>query len=174
FHHYDLGVFESLINNNLGKYHYYMIMPHFNVDVGPIISKIPKEQLIVLDKEVDSLGQGHATVYQDFKRDVFSGLRACKNLLRKYQRLTLIKSVEPYQFIPDGILAGFEKFKNAHLIPCEVATRFTPDLVRVGEAYLVFADNDLIALLKQAHSKKAKLGKEIGVISYDDTRMKEV
>src|SRR5690606_4426212 len=157
-----------------GKYHYYMIMPHFNCDVGPIISKIPKEQLIILDKEVVSLKQGYATVYQDFKQDVFLGLQASKNLLRKYQRLTLVKSADPYQFIPNGILAGFEKFKHSNILPCETATKFSPDLVRAGEAYLVFADSDLIALLKQIHSKKAKLGKDIGVISYDDTRMKEV
>src|SRR5690606_30970424 len=133
FHHYDLGVFESLINNNLGKYHYYMIMPHFNCDVGPIISKIPKEQLIILDKEVVSLKQGYATVYQDCKQDVFLGLQASKNLLRKYQRLTLVKSADPYQFIPNGILAGFEKFKHSNILPCETATKFSPDLVRAGE-----------------------------------------
>ena len=174
FHHYDLGVFESLINNNLGKYDYYLIMPHFNTDVGPVLSRIPREQLIILDKQVESLTEGYAAVYQDFEQDIFSGLWSARNLLRKYRKLTLVKSADPYQFIPDGILAGFEKFKQSNLIPCDTVNGFQPDMVREGEAYLVFADSDLIALLKQSHQKNAKLGKDIGVISYDDTRMKEV
>ncbi len=36
FHHYDAALFESLIKNNIGKYNYYVIMPHFDKDVSNI------------------------------------------------------------------------------------------------------------------------------------------
>src|SRR5690606_30898989 len=130
FHHYDLGVFESLINNSLGNYDYYIIMPHFNVDVGPVMSNIPREKLIIMDKKVDSLNGSYVTVYQDFEKDIWEGLKSCKHLLRKYQKLTLVKSSDPYQFIPAELLAGYERFKRSGIIPCEIAEKFSPDLVR--------------------------------------------
>src|SRR5450432_1494470 len=33
FHHYDKRLFSSLINNNLGNFNYYIVMPHFDEDV---------------------------------------------------------------------------------------------------------------------------------------------
>jgi len=174
FHHYDLGLFESLINNNIGNHHYYVIMPHFNDDVTSIVKKIPSNELIVLDKAIDSLDEGYATVYQDFEQDIFSALQAAGDLLLPYQKLTCIKSTDHFQFIPEGILRGFDRFKNSGLICCEIAENFSPDLVKAGEAYLFFADRDLIAFIKETHRLGLRLGKDVGLISYDDTPVKEI
>jgi DNA-binding LacI/PurR family transcriptional regulator len=86
----------------------------------------------------------------------------------------LIKSADHFQFIPDGILAGFEKFKKLNFINCEIVEKFSPELVLRGEAYLFFTDRDLIAFIKEVNKQGLTLGSDIGLISYDDTPMKEV
>lgn len=174
FHHYDLGLFESLISNNLGNYNYYVILPHFNEDIASAVHKISRDQLIILDKAVDSLDEHYATVYQDFEQDILSALQSGRNLLHRYQKLTLIKSADHFQFIPDGILAGFEKFKKSNFLNCEIVEKFSPELVLRGEAYLFFTDRDLIAFIKEVNKQGLTLGSDIGLISYDDTPMKEV
>lgn len=174
FHHYDLDLFKSLIRNNLGNHNYYVIMPHFNEDVASVVDQIPRDKLIIIDKAIDSLDEKYATVYQDFEQDIFSALQSGRDLLQRYQKLTFIKSADHFQFIPDGILAGFEKFKKLNFINCEIAEKFSPKLVRAGEAFLFFADRDLIAFIKQVHKLGLKLGSDTGLISYDDTPMKEI
>ncbi|RDC62828.1 GntR family transcriptional regulator [Adhaeribacter pallidiroseus] len=174
FHHYDRDLFQSLIQNNRGNYQYYVIMPHFNEDVSTIVKQIPQEKLVVLDKSINKLKGNYAAVYQSFEQDILNALQSAEDLLAKYSCLTLVLSRDQFQFVPEGILAGFAAFKQKHKIPCVVVDTFTPALVKPGEAYLLFSDRDLISFVKHVHQTKLKLGRNIGLISYDDTPMKEI
>lgn len=174
FHHYDKSLFKNLIQNNLGNYNYYVIMPHFNEDVLDIINQVPKDKLVIIDKAVESLTGKYAAIYQDFENDIYEALTSGLDLLKKYTRLTLILSKNHFQFVPSGIIEGFKKFEKAHNIPCAIADQYSSELIREGEAYLIFADNDLISFIKHLISKDLKPGTDVGLISYDDTPMKEI
>lgn len=174
FHHYDRQIFESLINNNLNNYNYFVVMPHFNEDVSEVISRIPKDKLVIIDKSVENLTGNYASVYQDFENDIHLALVSGLDLLKKYKQLTLILAKGQFQFVPDGIIAGFQRFGDTHNIKCKIADQFTPDLIKKGEAYLLFADRDLIAFVKNVQHQSLEIGKDIGLISYDDTPMKEI
>ena len=43
-----------------------------------------------------------------------------------------------------------------------------------GDAFLVVSDHDLVELLKISLSRNWKLGKDIGILSYDETPLKEI
>lgn len=174
FHHYDLNLFETLIENSLGKYNYYVVMPHFNEDVKAIVKRIPKDKLVIIDKAVEGLTGEYAAVYQDFEKDVFSALASGLDLLRKYERLTLVLSRENFQFVPEGILKGFQRFGNTYGMDCKVVDKFSPEAISIKEAYLLFADRDMISFIKHINRAGLKLGQDVGLISYDDTPMKEI
>ena len=42
------------------------------------------------------------------------------------------------------------------------------------DAYIVIEENDLVNLIKQVRDQGVVLGKEIGIISYNDTSLKEL
>jgi len=174
FHHYDRELFDYLIKNNLGNYNYYVIMPHFNEDVADVINLIPKDKLLIIDKDVDSLNGNYAAVFQDFARDIFEALTSGLDLLKNYTKLTLIRSTNQFQFIPAGIITGFKKFGKIHGIYCQTADKFKPGLLKKGEAYLLFTDRDMVSFIKEVNTKGLKLGSDVGLISYDDTPMKEI
>ncbi|PSR57047.1 GntR family transcriptional regulator [Adhaeribacter arboris] len=174
FHHYDQNLFQSLIKNNLGNYQYYVVMPHFNQDISAIVRQIPLEKLVVLDKTVPKLKGDYAAVYQDFEKDIQLALTVGIDLLKRYTKLTLVLSKDQFQFVPEGIITGFKKFAKKQNIACAITDKFTPDLIKAGESYLLFADRDLISFIKYVHEAKLKLGREVGLISYDDTPMKEI
>ncbi len=174
FHHYDQNLFQSLIENNLGNYHYYVVMPHFNEDVSGIVGQIPLDKLVVLDKSINRLKGDYAAVFQNFEKDIQSALFESLELLQRYTKLTLVLSKDQFQFVPEGIISGFRKFGKKHNLPFAITNTFTPDLVKPGEAYLIFADRDMIAFIKHAHHAQLKLGEDLGLISYDDTPMKEI
>ncbi len=174
FHHYDRALFESLIENHLGKYNYYVVMPHFNEDISQVLSQIPGEKLVVIDKDVNGLEGEYAAVYQDFERDIYQALASGWDRLQLYRKMTLVLSKGPFQFLPEGILTGFRRFGQEYNFPIEVVERVTPASIRQEEAYLIFADRDLISFIKEVNREGWQLGKGIGLISYDDTPMKEI
>jgi DNA-binding transcriptional regulator YhcF (GntR family) len=174
FHHYDKQLFTSLIDNSLGKYNYYVIMPHFNEDVRDIIGRIPADKLVIIDKAIDGLKGDYISVYQNFEQDVFSALESGLELLQAYKKLNLVLSADRFQFIPDGITTGFRNFCHTYRITGEMANTFSTAQIRKGEAYVLFADHDMIAFIKQVQRLGLRLGKDVGLISYDDTPIKEI
>src|SRR5690606_38582950 len=50
-----------------------------------------------------------------------------------------------------------------------------PDIpVSKGDAYIVIEETDLASLIKTCQSKGFKIGKDVGIISYNDTPLKEI
>ncbi|CAN5143520.1 GntR family transcriptional regulator [soil metagenome] len=173
FHHYNLKLFEKLIQDNLRNFHYYVIMPHFNEDVRDILKLIPQEKLMIIDKEVEGLKDVPA-VFQNFESDIYKCLKEGKDLINKYKTLNLILSQNNFQFIPEGTILGFRRFCNDFKISNAIIENINLELVKPGMAFLVFSDMDLINIIKKAQELNLKTGKDIGIISYDDTPMKEV
>ena len=174
FHHYNRTLFESLIRNNLGRYNAYVVMPHFNEDVSAIVGLIPSDKLLLIDQTIATLPGNYAAVYQDFEGDVYGALTAAAERLRRYKQLTLVRSKDHFQYIPGTLLDGFYRFGRDSGVPCAVVDNYRDELVRSGEAFLLFAERDLIALFKQVDRTGLGLGRDVGLISYDDTPVKEI
>lgn len=174
FHHYDRALFESHIQNSLGKFSYYVVMPHFNEDVSEVLRRIPRDKLVVVDKAVPQLEGDYAAVFQDFDADIFTALASGLDLLLPYRRLTLVLSGDHFQFIPVGICSGFTRFCQSVGLAHRIVESYQPGLVQPGEAYILFADRDLVAFVKHLHATGLKAGRDVGLISYDDTPLKEI
>jgi len=174
FHHYDETRFASLIRENVGKYNFYVIMPHFNHDVSGVMLKIPENKLLIIDKDVPKLKGKHACVCQNFREDIHNALQSGINLIRKYNKINFVRSPSKFQFIPDGCVKGFELFVKENSIPSGFIANIKDYPVKTGEIYLVYSDADLIYLIKKAKSNGWQIGKDIGIIAFDDSPMKEV
>ena len=174
FHHYDIKRFEKLIRENLSRYNLFAILPHFNEDVSKILSKIPEHKLIVIDKSVPDLKGKYAAVYQEFEEDVYNGLKDQIKKISQYKQIVFSSSESPFQFVPEGCIKGFKRFCNEINIPYEIVRKLDLFKLQPGTIYLVYSDMELISLLKEIDSRKWSPGKEIGIISYDETPMKEI
>lgn len=173
FHYYNLKVFEQLIRNNLNKYGYYVIMPHFNVDVSDIIKAIPRKKLLIIDKDIEALGEDFGAIFQNFESDVYEALKNAVPLLNKYTNIKFISN-HHFQFIPDGMEHGFYKFCREFNMQHKVHENIILSAPAKGDAFLVVSDHDLVELLKISIAQKWELGKDIGILSYDETPLKEI
>lgn len=173
FHHYNRRLFENLIESNLGSYSWYVIMPHFNDDVSEIVSKIPADKLLLIDNDISSLKSNHAAVFQDFRKDIYQALKSGMEHLQKYKRLYMVINRD-FQFIPDGLVNGFTAFSEEIGMEYGFIDQFSEHSVEQGDVFLIFTDNDLVEIIKKSQTSGLKLGKQIGVISYDETPLKEV
>jgi DNA-binding transcriptional regulator YhcF (GntR family) len=174
FHHYDDVRFNSLIRDNLGKFNYYVIMPHFNHDVSEVLMKIPENKLLIIDKEVPRLKGRYAGICQNFKEDIYEALKSGLEQISNYRQIIFARSPSKFQFIPDGSVRGFEQFIADHQLNGRVIPNIREHASKPGELYIVFPDNDLIYLIKKAKENNWKIGQDIGIIAFDDSPMKEV
>jgi DNA-binding LacI/PurR family transcriptional regulator len=69
---------------------------------------------------------------------------------------------------------GFYKFCREFKIEHKVYENIKFAKPSKGDAFLVVSDLDLVELLKTILNKKWDLGKDIGIISYDETPLKEI
>lgn len=175
FHYHDIELFEELITNNLGKYNHYIILPHFNKSVARIVSKIPKDKLLVLDINVKEFSDDYSILYQNFESNIYQGLTACLEKVKKYQQLNLLLSSKSFQYTPDGIIQGFTQFCTENNLEFDIIPDLDDDYeLQVNQAYIVFREYDLIKMINWTTKQKLKVGKDIGIISYDDTPLKEI
>ncbi|MFI8378890.1 GntR family transcriptional regulator [Leeuwenhoekiella sp. NPDC079379] len=184
-YHCEESLFINAIEKNIGAYNYYVIMPHFkdtdlnHVSFTPEVLKaielIPKDQLLVVDNTKPEIKGNYGSIYQDFKEDIYNALIEGMDRLKKYDRLILVypsKSVHPY---PRRIVHGFRYFCQKFDFEFEILDEIYEDMeFESKDVYITIEEMDLVNLLRQVRARNLVLGKDIGVISYNETPLKEL
>ena len=184
-YHCDETLFLNLLDKNKDDYDYYVIMPHFKTDdlkhvsyteeVVKAIKKIPKEKLVIMDNIKLGMDGQIVEIYQDFENDIYNALKEGLSKIANYEKLILIypdKAVYPY---PRRILHGFRKFCVEYSINFEILNEVYDDMIlKKGDLFITIEESDLVSLVKQIRDSKFTLGENIGIISYNDTPLKEL
>lgn len=184
-YHCDETVFLNLLEKNKGAYDYYVIMSHFKSDdfkhisapekVLQVINKIPKDKLIMLDNLNNKIEGQIVKVYQDYENDIYESLIKGYKKIVKYKKLILVypaKSVYPY---PKRIVHGFRKFCIEKFLDFEVIDEIYDDMIlKNGDLFITIVEDDLVNLINQIRDNEFEIGKDIGVLSYNDTPLKDL
>jgi DNA-binding transcriptional regulator YhcF (GntR family) len=170
FHHFNVQVFQKLINDSNGNYTKYIIMPTNLIDIVPAIKTLPVNDVIILDQTNDEL-KSYPAIYQNHKKDIFEGLFKGKSRLNKYNKLILIF---PGFREPLGMKIGFEDFCTEFAFDYEVITEFTDNEITIGGVYIIPNDRDLVRVIEKSRQQNLKLGTDFGIISYNETPLKKV
>lgn len=173
FYYYDKDVFERLINNAVGKYDGYVIIAHFNTDVSPILKRIPYEQLLLLDAMPQRYDKPCSAVYQDFHNDLYEELKALYQKLSAYECMHMVFN-DSFQFIPIEILTGIHQFMSETQYPIYIEKAFDVESLEKGHCYMAVSERDLACIIKVVNQRGWTLRKDIGLLSFDDTPLKEV
>ncbi|WP_405290943.1 GntR family transcriptional regulator [Algibacter sp. Ld11] len=184
-YHCDETLFLNLLDKNKSAYDYFVIMPHFKTEdlkhvsftdkVIESIKKIQREKLIILDNVKPVLDGVLGEIYQDFENDIYNALTEGLAKIKKYKKVVLVypdKSVYPY---PRRILHGFRKFCVEHKLDFEILDKIYDDMIlKKGDLFITIEETDLVNLVRQVREDEYKLGSDIGIISYNDTDLKEL
>ena len=170
FHHFNRDVFSKLINDNAGEYSCYIIMPANLSNVAQFLERLPSDKVYILDQTSSDLFK-YPSVHQNFEKDIYNGLLNGETLIRNYNKIVLAFSPEKQ---PSGILSGFKLFCNSHDITFEIVSSVQNIEPKKGELYVVLEDKSLIRIIKKIKEKQFVLGEEVGIISYNDTLLKEI
>jgi DNA-binding LacI/PurR family transcriptional regulator len=171
FHYYNTQVLKNLLRLNVGHYEKYVVMPHFHENIASYLEKIPADKLFFLDNIVK--GVNVPAVYQNFEQDIFNALSEAASHLVKYRKLVFFDN-NLFQFIPVEMKTGFLKYCRLHDFPYQMSPEFREEEMENGDVYIAVSDADLINIIKSANRRKMKPGRDFGLISYDETPLKEV
>lgn len=184
-YHCEPLVFSNILKKKKSIYDYYIIMPHFKNenlqhmgctdDILKAIHAIPNGKLIIMDRNLKSLSKEAGRIYQDFTEDIFNALTTGFEKLKKYKKIILVypnKAIYPY---PKGIVTGFKRFCIQHDMDYEILDEIYDSMeLQLKDLYIIIEEADLVNLVKQIRDRHYKLGEDIGVISYNDTPLKEL
>lgn len=186
-YHCDESLFLNLLDKHKLAYDFYVIMPHFKTEdlkhvsftdeVLKSLRKIPKEKLLLLDNIRPEIGidNGIVQIFQDFENDIYQALKEGITKIIKYKKLILVypeKAVYPY---PRRILHGFRKFCVEHALDFEIINEVYDDMIlKRGDLFITIEESDLVNLVKQIREDEFVLGNDLGIISYNDTPLKEL
>lgn len=170
FHHFNFEMFNSIIENNLGDYSYYVIMPANLQGTKPVLEQLPENKVYILDQMPKAL-QSYSGIYQNFKKDILKNLEKAADAIKKYEKLILVFSKEKQ---PIGMLEGFKTFCKEKNIYNSIISSLDNKCPESGELYIIPDDDDLLRIIKKIKDSSLELSKDVGIISYNDTLLKEI
>ncbi len=170
FHHFNIEMFKKLVNESYGNYSKYIIMPTNLIGSAEIIKKLPKQDVFILDQTNDDLKE-FPSIHQNFVKDIYDALVKGKPLLNKYEKLILIF---PGFREPIAMKIGFENFCNDYKFSNEILSIYESNTLEKGAVYILPSDRDLVSVIEDAKNQNLVIGKDIGIISYNDTPLKKV
>jgi len=172
FHHYNPEVFNQLINNSLGRYSMYVVMNIDHRSMEPVLNKIDPGKLLILDMGMPPSGN-ISYVIQDFNKAVEKCLKEGLQHLQRYSELILVydKTETPH---PAETVSAVRRFCENHDIRFRLIKNAHGLEIKKGQCWFTIRDSDLVEVVKSCRTKGFQAGSDIGVLSYNDTPMKQI
>ena len=170
FHHYNIDVFKTIINNSVGKYFKYVVMNFDHKEIIPTLSVISNDKLLLIDWNVHSKNENNY-VFQDFGKAFYQSLTQATDLFRKYENIQFV--YPDYTNHPKETAVYFKKFCADYGFECKITTNPKEFIIKKGIAYISVSDRILGHFLEQCKEKNLEPGTDVGFLSYNETPMKK-
>jgi DNA-binding transcriptional regulator YhcF (GntR family) len=168
----DYTLFKRLLDHPKENYTHYVIIPHFSENEQKalqLIDELPKEKLILVGKKPNGVCGEYRAVYENFEKDIYQALTHALIALRKYHTLKIIFPENSYS--ASEIVKGFVSFCQDHAFQSKIVR--SDEFIGEGELYITLTEEDLVQILEKVIALEWTLGKQIGLISYNETPLKK-
>ncbi|QWX82796.1 GntR family transcriptional regulator [Cellulophaga sp. HaHaR_3_176] len=170
FHHFNEDMFSKLISENKGSYNYYVLMPANLKNTHNAINELPNDKVYILDQTHPELSN-YSSIYQNFEKDLILNLTKALSLIKKYSKIILLFDEKKQ---PEGMLIGFHKFCKTNKIENEVIHSLKNSILDKNSVYIIPDDKNLLRFIKKVKEESLILSKNVGLISYNETLLKEI
>ncbi len=171
----DFSIFKKLLARHVGSYSHYVIIPHFiegHEHAYQVIDSLPKEKLLLLDKLIPQVKGEYAAVYENFETNIYEAMEKALPQLSKYHCIKLI--FPEYTYYPEEIIQGLKRFCHQYAFNFSIIHDIEKCAIEKNAVYLSVMERDLVILIEKILVQKLKIGKEVGVISYNEIPLKKI
>lgn len=170
FHNYNRKVFDTLINDANNKYTTYIIMSGKFEGIASLLQKL-SGRVFLLDHYHPEVKGLYSSVAQNFEKDTYEALVYGLSYIEKYKCIYMVQKEEKEpQERYDGLVKFGEEYRVEHHYIESVENRE----IKKGDLFMLVRDRDLVDVLKQADRQRFIPGRDFGIISYNDTPLKEI
>jgi DNA-binding transcriptional regulator YhcF (GntR family) len=170
FHHYNIDVFKNQIQESIGKYSKYVIMNFDHPEVSETLKQIDSKKVLIIDWNINADDQ-QAQIYQDFGESVYNALQSGIDRIKKYEHFCLV--YPDYTFHSYETVEYFLRFCKNNGIKHSIVTDADSIKVKKNTLYMSVSDRAMAKILDKSRHDHLELGKDIGLISYNETPMKK-
>lgn len=172
FHQYSEHLFNKLISESLGKYNKYLVMNYDNERFSDILHKIDQKKLLLIDfGNFDK--KGYSYVCQDFEKGLYDALSSIKSELSKYKKLIFVLNRKHKH--PQISKVAFTSFCLDNGFEFRVLDEISDETdIQENHFYLTVKSEDVVEIIKQGRQKKMCLGKDFGLLAYNENPFYEI
>jgi len=171
FHHSNMEVFETILGNISGRYGMYVVAPIPDPKTKDILEKLPRNKLLLVDR-YEELKGAFSHITQEFENSTYETLKTLEDRIKTFNEIILVFT--PNIDYPIGVLKAFKRFLKDTKINGQVLDHYLPGTVEKGKLYLTIGDSDLWAILKDAIEQDFEIGKDLGLLSTNNSPVKEI
>jgi DNA-binding transcriptional regulator YhcF (GntR family) len=166
----NVSVFSDIVLDNLTEYNYFVIVPPEDPSqVETVLKKIPKNKMVILGKCPQYLEPEVMNIETGIGQHCFHSLLPLVKPLKKYKKLVFVcprksqcgKNLQP----------ALERLCKQYHIPFSMVKQLDRKLEK-DTAYLLMDDRDLPEFMKLVSFHKLLLGKNVGLLSWNDAPFK--
>lgn len=171
----DFTFFKKLLTTRIDQYSHYLVMPHFRDEgenIHEIINTIPKEKLIIVDRLIPKVSGSYAAIYQNFEKDIYTALEQAIPLLSKYHTIKIVCLKNA--IFPKEIVKGFLNFCIQFAFDYVIVQSLDDFDINEGDVFITHMENDLVVLIEKLLTTSFQVGKDVGVISYNESPLKKI
>lgn len=171
----DYSLFKKLLLNKQGKYSHYVIIPHFlegGDNAHELLNDCVGGELILLDKKISGIKCDYGAVYQNFEKDIYSALGEAIKSLQKYHTIKLVFPRNSYY--PEEIKKGLFKFCQDYAFNNKIVFNVENEKIESGDLFISVMEDDLVILIEKIIFEDLIPGKDVGIISYNETPLKKL
>lgn len=177
----DPSLLKFYLDESLDSFDYYVLSPHFPLDASSQnmaikqIKRIPYRKLIMVDNWMRAVLGNYGAVYQDFENDIASGLASALDKIKTYPRLNVFTL--PSSLYSKIIAKGIERFGDENGIKIRFIDEIKPEMIKANELFLSINsqfDVALIDLIRTARYNHLEIGRDIGLISFNEDPTSEI
>lgn len=171
FHHNNLDVYKSILQNIKLKYGMFVIAPIQQKEAKDILKQFPSKKLLLVDR-FQYLDDNVCHVTQEFETNLNSIFEQLRQKLKAFKKVVLFyKEGSDY---PEGIKKAFLQFCKNEKLSFNIYDEYESHLLEKQVAYCTVGDGDLWPLIKDAKYANFDIGKDIGILSHNDSPVKEI
>lgn len=171
FHHNNEEMFETIFSNVNGKYGMYIVAPIESDKSKEVLNTLGPEKLIIVDRHLD-MGPNYTYVTQEFYQSTYQNLVQLLPKIKKYRKCMLFYRDD--MDYPKGIKNAFDQFARDNNLEFGTIRNYEANTVTKDVLYLIINDSDLWLLLKDCRDQDFRIGRDVGVLSFNDHVVKEL
>ena len=171
----DYQTFRTLLMERVNSYSHFVIVPHFRKHTDKardLLNTLPKDKLVILNHHLKGIDGEYACLVENYEYDLREALVEALPRLARYQRLKVV--FPDYTYHARDILKSFQRFCLDHKISGKVVSHLDRETFQAGDVFVTLTEDDLLTVIKRIRAEGLVPGDTVGLISYNDSPLKEV